>query len=168
MKDNKIKLLAIDDEEQFLVTLSKRLTLRGFEVDTASDGYKALEYIDNRKYDIALLDLKMPGINGFDVLKSLKRKHQFIEVIIITAHGSVEAAFDVAKLGAFDILFKPFELDTLIIKIFLAYEKRMIYKVGDDIDTFNELIAKANSLPLGSENALDYLNQLKEYDDGEK
>ncbi len=164
----KINLLIIDDEEDFLDTIAKRLEMRGFDVTTASDGYKALEAVKSKKYDIALLDLKMPGLDGFEVLRELKREHKYIEVIILTAHGSVEAAFDCSKLGAYGFLTKPYRFEELISNIKDAYETRLKKKFENDDDMLQKVYARLAGIPLEAESALDMLEELRKLDNDEK
>ncbi len=107
---DKIKLLIVDDEVKFLDSIAQRLQLRDFDVTKATNGQEAIEATRREKYDLALLDLKMPGIDGRQVLEILKKEHKFLEVIILTGHGSVDSAVECTKLGAFDYLPKPYEL----------------------------------------------------------
>ena len=109
-----IRLLIVDDEAQYLAAIAQRLTMRGFDVQTASDGQTAVDIARREKFDLALLDLKMPGMNGRQVLEILKQEHKHIEVVILTGHGSLDSAVECTKMGAFGYLPKPYELDHLI------------------------------------------------------
>ncbi len=164
----KIKLLIIDDEIDFLDAIAERLALKGFDVTKASSGADALVAAKEKNYDIALLDLKMPGLNGFEVLKILKKDHSHIEVIILTAHGSQDAAFDTAKTGAFDFLTKPYDFDELIAKITEAYKERLRKKFDPDTDLFNNIIEKYSKTPFSAASGLDMLEELKKLDDERK
>ena len=108
-----IKLLIVDDEAKFLDSIARRLEMRGFDVTKAANGQAALEAAQSAKFDLALLDLKMPGLDGKQVLELLKKAHKYLEVVILTGHGSIESAVECTKLGAFDYLPKPYELDKL-------------------------------------------------------
>jgi DNA-binding NtrC family response regulator len=163
-----LKLLIIDDEIDFLDTIAKRLELRGFDVTKAANGNNALEVVKRKKFDIALLDLKMPGLNGFEVLKILKEEHKYIEVIILTAHGSIEAAFDTSKLGAFGFLTKPYNFEVLIDMIKDAYQARLTKKYKTDDELLNKMLAEVSDIPLGAESSLDILEALRKFDDDEK
>lgn len=165
---SKIQLLIVDDEIDFLDTIATRMEMRGFEVAKASSGEAALEATKAKKYDIALLDLKMPGLDGTEVLKVLKRDHKYIEVIILTAHGSVEAAFDTTKLGAFGFMTKPYDFEQLIVKIKDAYEARLKKKFENDNEKLNELLNRIQDIPLGAESSLDMLDEMRKLDDGVK
>ncbi|MBM2815244.1 MAG: response regulator [Ignavibacteria bacterium] len=122
--EKKVKLLIVDDEIDFLDTIALRMEMRGFEVTKAPDGFSALESAEKNKYDIVLLDLKMPGINGQEVLEKIKNKNEGIEVIILTAHGSEEVSKETTELGAFCFITKPIDIDRLVTVIRLALESR--------------------------------------------
>ena len=109
-----IKLLIVDDEKHFLNAIAKRLRKRGFDVCAISNGPEAIEVARKEKFDIALLDLKMPEMDGSEVLKALKAEHKFLEAIILTGHGSLDSAVELTKLGAYGYLPKPYELENLI------------------------------------------------------
>ena len=130
--ENKIKLLIVDDEVQFLDSIAKRLELRGFEVTKASRGEDAIKAARQDKFDLAILDLKMPGIDGTELLAILKQEHRFLEVIMLTGHGSLESAVECTKLGAFGYLPKPYELDHLLEVLKDAYEARLRKKFEHD------------------------------------
>lgn len=159
----KIKLLIVDDEVQFLESIAKRLELRGFEVKTASNGQDALDFARKEKYDIAIVDLKMPGIDGTQVLETLKNEHKYIEVIILTGHGSLESAVTCTKLGAFDYLPKPYELDDLIIKLEAAYKSRLEKKFKGDVEKMEKLSSIATGM-----SPIAILRELRKLDDEEK
>jgi DNA-binding NtrC family response regulator len=160
---DRIRLLIVDDEEEFLESIAKRLQMRDFDVSTASRGAEAVEIARKEKFDLALLDLKMPGMDGKQVLEILKKEHKFIEVIILTGHGSVDSAVDCTKLGAFGYLPKPYELEKLLETLQQAYQVRMEKKFQLD-EARMEKIAR---LATGS-SALTILRELKKMDDGEK
>ncbi len=159
----KIKLLIVDDEVNFLNSIAQRLELRDFEVTKAINGDEALSAVKKNKFDIALLDLKMPGMDGKQVLENLKREHKYIEVIILTGHGSLESAVECTKLGAYGYLPKPYELDKLLEVLKDAYSARMKKKFEEDSDRMEQLlkIATGNS-PLG------ILREMKKLDNEEK
>jgi len=159
----KIKLLIVDDEIKFLESIAKRLELRDFDVSKAANGQDALTIARQKKFDIALLDLKMPGLNGKQVLEILKKEHKFLEVIILTGHGSIDSAVECTRLGAFDYLPKPYELEKLLEKLQKAYEERLHKKFEAD----QERLDKINKLATGS-SALAILRELRKLDDEEK
>lgn len=158
--DKKIKLLIVDDEVKFLESIAKRLEMRGFDVKTAVNGDQAVNAARDEKFDLALLDLKMPGMDGKAVLEILKREHKYIEVIILTGHGSLDSAVDCTKLGAFSYLPKPYELEKLIEVLQQAYEARLKKKFSDD----QARLEKLSQLATGS-SALNILREMRELDD---
>jgi two-component system, NtrC family, nitrogen regulation response regulator NtrX len=110
-------ILIVDDEPSIRQSLSGLLMDEGFEVLTASNGYEALKIIDAESPDLVLLDIWMQGIDGIDTLKEIKRDNPFIQVIIITGHGTIETAITATKLGAFDMIEKPLSIDKVIVSI---------------------------------------------------
>ena len=110
-------ILIVDDEPSILKSLHGLLTDEGFAVTTATNGYEALKIIDAESPDLVLLDIWMPGIDGIETLKEIKRENPFIQVIIITGHGTVETAVTATKIGAFDLIEKPLSIDKIIVAI---------------------------------------------------
>jgi DNA-binding NtrC family response regulator len=131
-EDKSIRLLVVDDEVDFLESLSERLSLKGFHVTTATDGQAALEAAQEGKFDIAIVDLRMPGMDGKEVLKTLKEKHEWIEVIILTGYGSIDSAVETTKLGAHSYLEKPYDFEQLVNAIKDAYCARLKKKFEHD------------------------------------
>jgi len=160
---DKIKLLIVDDEVKFLDSIAKRLELRDFDVTKATNGEEALEAARGAKFDLALLDLKMPGMDGKQVLELLKTEHKYLEVIILTGHGSLDSAVECTKLGAFDYLPKPYELDKLLDILKKAYEVRLQKKFRTD----EQRIERIKELAAGP-SALSILRELRKLDDEEK
>ena len=157
---NKIKILICDDEVQFLESIAKRLELRDFDVTKASSGNQAVEAARGGKFDLALLDLKMPGMDGRQVLEMLKKEHKYLEVIILTGHGSVDSAVECSQLGAFGYLPKPYELEKLLETLKDAYQARMQKKFQAD----QERASKIAELATGS-SALGILREMQKLDD---
>jgi len=110
-------ILIVDDEPSILQSLSGLLTDEGFEIYTADNGYEALKIIDAEIPDMVLLDIWMPGIDGIETLKEIKKTNPALPVIIITGHGNVETAVKATKLGAFDLIEKPLNIDKVIVAI---------------------------------------------------
>jgi two-component system OmpR family response regulator len=122
----KFKLLIVDDEQDFLETIIKRLKARKIEVAGAESGYQALELLDSQDFDIIILDVKMPGMDGIEALREIKKKKPLVEVIMLTGHASVESGIQGMQLGAFDYVMKPVALDELLEKVRQAYERKLI------------------------------------------
>jgi len=119
------KLLLVDDEEAFASAMEKRLTHRNMKVSVALSGEEALSALDqDPDIDVVLLDIKMPGMDGIAALREMKRNHPLVEVIMLTGHATVESAIDGIKLGAFDYLMKPCDIETLVNKVQEAKEKK--------------------------------------------
>jgi two-component system, OmpR family, response regulator VicR len=118
-------VLLVDDEIPFVETMSKRLTKRNIDIIAAYSGEEALgrlkKHID---IEVVLLDVKMPGMDGIDTLKAIKKEYPLIEVIMLTGHATVESAIDGMKQGAFDYLMKPCEIENLIAKVEEAASKK--------------------------------------------
>jgi two-component system nitrogen regulation response regulator NtrX len=110
-------LLIVDDEPSILQSLGGLLSDEGFEVTTAANGYEALKKIETESPDLVLLDIWMPGIDGIETLKEIKKDNPNIQVIIITGHGTIETAVSATKLGAFDLIEKPLSIDKIIVAI---------------------------------------------------
>jgi DNA-binding NtrC family response regulator len=120
----KIKVLLVDDEQQFVETLAQRLEARGFVVDTALDGDRCLAILKDKDLDVVVLDVQMPGRSGIDTLKEIKKLRPLSEVIMLTGHATVQMAIDGMKLGAYDFLMKPTEIDELVEKITKAHARK--------------------------------------------
>ena len=121
----RIRLLLVDDEEDFRTTLSSRLKKREFEVTQVESGYQALEVIKEQAIDVAIVDVKMPRMDGLETLRQMKQLNPLIEVIMLTGHASVESGIEGMRLGAFDYLMKPCDINDLILKIGDAYQRKL-------------------------------------------
>ncbi|MBW1758888.1 MAG: response regulator [Deltaproteobacteria bacterium] len=118
-------ILFVDDEIGFVETMSKRLTKRDFTIIPAHSGEEALEQLEkHRGIEVVLLDVKMPGMDGIETLGKIKSKYPLAEVIMLTGHATVESAIDGMKLGAFDYLMKPCDMDQLVGKVTEAASKK--------------------------------------------
>ena len=123
--ENKIKLLLVDDEVKFLDSISKRLELKNFDVTTAATGKEAIESAEKGLFDVAVVDFQMPGMDGAQVLKTLKEKHKYLEIIMLTGHATIDSAVECTKLGAFKYIEKPYDFENLVEVIKEAYEARL-------------------------------------------
>ena len=159
----KIKLLIVDDEEDFLNSIAERLGMRDFDVSTASEGNLAVKAAKKGKFDVAILDMKMPGMDGMELLKVLKTKHKFLEVIILTGHGAIDSAVEATKLGAYAYLEKPYDFENLLEVLKKAYEARLRKKFEHDKKRLEEIeMLSMGSSPMG------ILRALMHMDDDEK
>ena len=109
-----LRVLIVDDEEELVNALVERLSLRGITADGATNGHEALEKIYDGQYDVVLLDVKMPGLGGLDVIRKIKEKWPKVQVVLLTGHGSRQDAEEGRQLGAFKYLMKPVKIDDLI------------------------------------------------------
>ena len=157
MATEQISLLIVDDEDQFLESISKRLEVRGFQVLAVNRGEKALAAARNVPVDIAVVDLKMPGLDGEATLEALKKEHRWMEVVILTGHGSIDSAVQCTKSGAYSYLQKPCELDRLLEVLTEAYKKRVMNKLQIQQERMEEILKTA-----GQSSPLSILRRLKE------
>lgn len=125
------KILLVDDEKTMVKYLSRRLIKRGFDVSVAYSGLSALEEIKKIDFDLVLLDVLMPEMDGIETLKEIKKIKPETEVIMLTGHASVEVGIEGMKSGAFNYIMKPFDPDELVKEINLACEHRRILKKRD-------------------------------------
>ncbi|TAL26480.1 MAG: sigma-54-dependent Fis family transcriptional regulator, partial [Nitrospirae bacterium] len=126
MKNSPVRILIADDDKNLRKVLMTELSDAGFDVIETESGVKAAALIENDEYDVLLLDLNMPGLGGMDVLKKINTLEIPTEVIILTGHGTVSAAVEAMKLGAYDFLAKPFKVEELKAVIEKAYEKKKL------------------------------------------
>ena len=162
MEKDKINLLIVDDEEDFLNSISKSLRVRDFNVLAVNRGEKAIEAAKNNPIDVALVDLKMPGINGEETLKALKEEHKWMEVVILTGHGTIDSAIECTRLGACSYLQKPCELKQLLEVLEDAYKKKVMNKEKITEKKMDELLKISfSSSPMG------ILRRLRELDKGD-
>ena len=113
----KIRLLLVDDEEELVYPMSDRLRMRGFDVSTAVNFTDSIKYLENNSFDLALLDIKLPGFSGIDLMKMAFHIQPKIKIILMSGHGSDEDIEECKFKGACDLLIKPVKMDNLIDKI---------------------------------------------------
>ncbi len=121
-----IKLLVIDDETEFLETLVKRMRKRRLDARGAQSGEEGLKVLQQAVVDVVVLDVKMPGMDGIETLREIKKRFPLVEVIMLTGHASLEVAIQGMELGAFDYLMKPTDIDELLYKVQDAYKKKVL------------------------------------------
>ncbi|MBT3487968.1 MAG: response regulator [Desulfobacula sp.] len=118
------KILLVDDEEIFADNMAKLLQNRQYKVTAVYNGESAIKALEKENFDVIVLDLKMPGMNGIATLKKIKNLGLFTETLLLTGHGSVESAIEALRMGAYDFLAKPCEIDDLVEKIEGAWRKK--------------------------------------------
>lgn len=131
------KVLLVDDEKDFVEMLSLRLQETGEKVFSAYSGKACLEILEDTDMDVVILDIKMPGMDGMETLKEIKKRFPLVEVIMLTGHGSAETAVAGMKLGAFDYLMKPAEFDDLSAKLENARKRK-----DDQVERIRQAEAK--------------------------
>ena len=119
------KVLMVDDEEDFVTTLSERMKMREVDSEVALDGEQALQRVEDEIPDVMVLDLKMPGIDGLEVLRRVRKAYPQIPVVILTGHGSEKDEAEARRLGAFDYLQKPVDIEKLVKVLRKAYKSKV-------------------------------------------
>jgi DNA-binding NtrC family response regulator len=119
-------VLLVDDEVEFLETLVKRMKKRNVKVVGVKSGEEALEFLSRNPLDVVVLDVRMPGMDGIETLREIKKRHPLVEVIMLTGHANMEVAVQGMELGAFDYLMKPMDIDELLYKVQDAQKKKSI------------------------------------------
>lgn len=109
-----LRVLIVDDEAELVSALKERLNLRGFAADGVTTGVEALRHLETEPCDVVLLDMKMPGLGGLEVIRRIKEQKPNLEVVLLTGHGSVNSVEEGMALGAFDYLMKPVKIDNLV------------------------------------------------------
>ena len=119
-------MLLVDDEDDFRTTLANRLKLRKIDITDAASGNEAIELVKQMSFDVAVIDVKMPGIDGIETLKQIKQIKPAIEIIMLTGHASIESGMEAMKLGAYDYVMKPCDIDELLTKTGEAYQHKLL------------------------------------------
>ena len=140
------KILLVDDEEVFVLNMSKLLTARGYKVTGVHSGDEAIRALDEQPVDVIVLDLKMPGMDGLTTLKEIQKLGLFTQTLILTGHGSIDSALEAMKLGAYDYLTKPCEIDDLVAKIEGAWEKKDVATIKDLTDKIQKVVESPRSV----------------------
>ena len=134
------RVLLVDDEEEFVETLAERMRSRGMEVATSNSGGDALELIDKDAYDVVVLDLQMPGMDGIEALERIKRRKPDIQVVLLTGHATVEKGDEAMKHGALEFLEKPIDLSKLQEVIHKANAEKMILVEQETEERIREIL----------------------------
>ena len=129
-------VLLVDDEVEFLETLLKRLKKRKLDVSGVHSGEAALDFLKANPVDVVVLDVKMPGMDGLETLRAMKKEVPLVEVIMLTGHANMEVAIEGMELGAFDYLMKPMDIDELLYKLQDAYKKKSLQeqRIRESVD----------------------------------
>ncbi len=119
-------VLLVDDEVEFLETLEKRLRRRNMDVRVATSGEQALRALGECCPDVVVLDVKMPGMDGIETLREIKKRAPLVEVVMLTGHANLEVAIQGMEMGAFDYLMKPVDIDELVYKLQDAHRRKSL------------------------------------------
>ena len=136
----KAKVLLVDDEADFLNTLAERLEARGLKVNTATSGEDAVTKVDSQSFDLIVLDLAMPGIDGLVTLKRIKAKQPEAEIIMLSGQGSIKTSIEAMKLGAEDFIEKPVNISELMDRISEAKDKRMLVLQAKSVKEIEKIL----------------------------
>lgn len=136
------RVLLVDDEESFVKTLGKRLSARGLVVDTSNSGEDAIAKAKRHAFDVIVLDLAMPGMDGIETLKRLREIDPDLQIVLLTGHGSIEKAVEATKLGAMDFLQKPASLSDLLKLIHEAGVRRSALVEKRSSEQVDDVISK--------------------------
>jgi two-component system, OmpR family, response regulator len=128
MEEVRPRILIVDDEARFRTTMCKLLRVRGLEPVIAGSGPEAIDQLQQRQFDVVVLDVRMPEMGGVHVLAELKKIDPGVEVIIMTGYASVDTAKEITKLGAYDYMLKPYAIEELMEKIEAAYDRKTARK----------------------------------------
>jgi DNA-binding NtrC family response regulator len=126
----RIRMLLVDDEDDFRITLANRLKLRKIDITDAASGSEAINLVKEKSFDVAVIDVKMPGIDGIETLAEIKKIDPSIEVIMLTGHASIESGMESMKIGAYDYVMKPCDIDELLTKTADAYQHKLLLEKG--------------------------------------
>jgi DNA-binding NtrC family response regulator len=122
----KADILLVDDELVFTTNMSRLLTNRGYQVTTVKNGEEAMAALKEKSFDVMVLDLKMPVMDGITTLEKMKALNVLTEVLILTGHGSMDTAFQAIEMGAYDYVTKPCEIAELVSKIEAAHARKKV------------------------------------------
>ncbi len=140
------KVMIVDDERSFADTLAERLKIRDYHVAAAYDGRQALELVKKSNFDVVVLDVSMPEVDGIQVLREIKQIKPLTEVIMLTGKATVETAIEGMKLGALDYLMKPCETEDLTEKIDMAYKRKSEHEQRIQEARMKEIISSPRSV----------------------
>ena len=152
-----IKVLLVDDEETLLEYLSKRLLREGLTIKAVFSGEEAMEAATNDEFDVAVVDLKMPGIDGVETQKRLKKIQPFLQCIVLTGHGSLDSALESGQQDAFKYLLKPIDYENLVETIKEAYEKKFQLQTSE----FQKQVEEIHRSGLGAKGIRKTISKLR-------
>ena len=128
--EERLRVLVIDDEDRYRNNMAKLLGIHGFDVVSAKDGEEGLALLGDRAFDVIILDLKMPGLSGGEVLPFIRQNAPESEVIILTGHASIDSAAELLEKGATDYLLKPCSTEELVTTIRMHFDRKTTVRPG--------------------------------------
>ena len=162
MKKDKLKVLLVDDEKEFVESLSERLELRDVEAEIAYDGEQALQAVKEGKPDVMVLDLRMPGIDGIEVLRQAKKNHPDVAVVILTGHGTDKDEKEALRLGASAYLKKPVDVDQLVGILHKVWNRFKKSKKAIDTMLMAAAFAQAGETEIARETMAEFIKEEEE------
>jgi len=136
----KANVLLVDDEEKFIEVLSQRLEGRGLKVDISTSGENALKQVKDKDFDAIVLDLAMPGLDGIETIRRMRKMNPDLQIIMLTGHATVEKGVAAIKEGAADLLEKPVDLNKLLLKIEEAKHKKILIVEKEHEEKIKEIL----------------------------
>ncbi len=140
------RVLLVDDEVVFTNNMSKLLNNRGYRVTPVNSGAEAIRMLEDKDFDVVVLDLKMPGMDGLTTLREIKKLGIFTQTLILTGHGAIDSALEATRLGAYDYLTKPCEVDELVAKIEGAFVKKDDQEKADLQDKIQKAVESPQAI----------------------
>ena len=140
------RILLVDDEIVFTTNMSRLLVNRGYQVTAVNSGDAAVQALEKDDFDVVVLDLKTPGLDGIATLKEIRKLDLFTQTLILTGHGSIDSALEAVRLGAYDYLTKPCEIDDLVNKIEGAWQKKDAHVKEEMQENVQKIIESPHSV----------------------
>ena len=159
MKKKRLKVLLVDDEKEFVESLSERLELRNLDAEVAYDGEQALNAVKKGSHDVMVLDLRMPGIDGIEVLRKVKKTKPDMQVVVLTGHGTEKDEKEAKRLGAFAYLKKPVDVDTLVGTLHRAWSRLKKSKQAVDTVIMAAAFAQAGEVDIARETMAEFMEE---------
>ncbi|NJB67799.1 DNA-binding NtrC family response regulator [Desulfobaculum xiamenense] len=136
------RVLLVDDNVEFVTTLAERMQLRGLTVTAVTSGGDAIDRIEHKVFDVVVLDLRMPGMDGIETLRRIKELNDEVQIVILSGHATIELGVEAMKLGALDFVLKPVDIDLLLSKISLAQARRLILEEEHNEQKIKDILAR--------------------------
>jgi DNA-binding NtrC family response regulator len=159
MEKKKLKVLLVDDEKEFVESLGERLELRNLDAEVVYDGEQALKAVKEGSHDVMVLDLRMPGINGIEVLRQVKKTKPDMQVVVLTGHGTEKDEKEAKRLGAYAYMKKPVDVDALVGTLHKAWNRLKKSKKAVDAVIMAAAFAQAGEVDIARETMAEYMDE---------